>query len=82
MKCSSIINRKKSIISGFSPKSKFIFENQDFVREIFISEDSDEEFLGYDEDDLENDEQIAAFEDNWICGNLDTRVFAFDAEKK
>ena len=54
-------------------------ENQDFVRE---SEDSDEEFIGFDEDDLENDEQIAAFEDNWICGNLDTRVLAFDAEKK
>ena len=57
-------------------------ENRDFVREIFLSEDSDEEFLGFDEDDLENDEQIAAFEDNWICGNLDTRVLAFDAEKK
>ena len=57
-------------------------ENRDFVREIFLNEDSDEEFLGFDEDDLENDEQIAPFEDNWIHGNLDTRALAFDAEKK
>ena len=57
-------------------------ENQDFVRKIFLSEDSDEEFLGFDEDDLENDEQIMAFEDNWIRGNLDTCALAFDAENK
>ena len=36
-------------------------ENRDFVREIFLSDDSDEEFLGFDEDDLENDETCACF---------------------
>ncbi|CAG2189528.1 CHD4 [Mytilus edulis] len=40
-----------------------------------------DEFLGFDEDDLENDEQIAPFEDTWIRGNLDTCALPFDKEK-
>ncbi|CAC5395839.1 unnamed protein product [Mytilus coruscus] len=56
-------------------------DNHDFVREIFLNDDSGDEFLGFDEDDLENDEQIAPFEDTWIRGNLDTRALPFDKEK-
>lgn len=56
-------------------------ENHDFVWEIFLNDDSDDEFLGFDDDDLENDEQIAPFEDTWMRGNLDARVLPFDKEK-
>ncbi|CAG2237531.1 unnamed protein product [Mytilus edulis] len=56
-------------------------DNHDFVREIFLNDDSGDEFLGFDEDDLENDKQIAPFEDTWIRGNLDTCALPFDKEK-
>jgi len=51
-------------------------------REIFQNEDSDEEFLGFDTDDLENDDEIAPFEDTWVPGNLDARDMPFDGESK
>ena len=57
-------------------------ENRDFFREIFQNEDSDEEFLGFDTDDLENDDEIAPFEDTWVPGNLDARDMPFDGESK
>ena len=57
-------------------------ENHEFFREIFLNEDSDEEFLGFDPEDLENDDPIAPFEDTWVQQNLDARVLNFDAEKK
>lgn len=57
-------------------------ENRDFFREIFQNEDSDEEFLGFDADDLENDNEIAPFEDMWVRGNLDTCDMLFDGESK
>ena len=32
---------------------------------------TDEEFLGFDPEDLENDDPIAPFEDTWVQQNLD-----------
>lgn len=46
-------------------------DNRDIFREIFLNDDSDEEFLGFDPEDLENDEGTITFEDTWIQGNLD-----------
>lgn len=57
-------------------------ENRNFYREIFQNEDSDEESLGFDADDLENDDEIAPFEDTWVRGNLDARDMPFDGESK
>ena len=33
-------------------------DNHDFFREIFLNDDSGDVFLGFDEDDCENNEQI------------------------
>ena len=57
-------------------------ENREFYREIFQNEDSDEEFLGFDADDQENDDEIALFEAMWVRGNLDARDMPFDGESK
>ncbi|CAC5359310.1 unnamed protein product [Mytilus coruscus] len=35
----------------------------------------------FDEDDLDNDEEIAPFEDTWIRKSLETRALPFDKEK-
>lgn len=37
-------------------------DNRDIFREIFLNDDSDEEFLGFDPEDLENDEGTIAFQ--------------------
>ena len=57
-------------------------ENRDLFREIFLNEDSDEEFLGFNPEDLENDEGTAEFEDTWIQGDLDVNAPVFRGEKK
>lgn len=59
-------------------------ETRDLVNEIFLDNDSDEEFLGFDADDLEFDEEnLAQFQgDDWVQGNLDFRDFNFYGEKK
>lgn len=56
--------------------------NKDIFREIFLNDDSDEEFLGFDPEDLENDEGTITFEDTWIQGNLDAHPPQFQREKK
>lgn len=56
--------------------------NRDIFREIFLNDDSDEEFLGFDPEDLENDEGTITFEDTWIQGNLDAHPPQFQREKK
>lgn len=56
-------------------------ENRDLFREVFM-DDSDEEFLGFDVDELENDEGTADFEDTWVQGNMDVRNLRFRGEKK
>ena len=36
-----------------------------------MDDDSDEEFLGFNVDELENDEGTAHFEETWVNGNMD-----------
>ena len=57
-------------------------ENRDLFREIFMDDDSDEEFLGLNVDELENDEETVDFEEIWVNGNMDVRHLQFRAEKK
>ena len=57
-------------------------ENKDLFREKFLNEDSDEEILRFNPEDLENDEGTAEFEDTWIQGDLDVNAPRFRGEKK
>ena len=57
-------------------------ENRDLFREIFMDDDSDEEFLGLNVDELENDEETVDFEEIWVNRNMDVRHLQFRAEKK
>ena len=57
-------------------------ENRDIFREIFLNEDSEEEFLGFDPKDLENDEGTMPFVDTWVRGNLDVNCPESRGEKK
>ena len=63
-------------------QSKQIQKTEIFFREIFMDDDSDEEFLGFNVDELENDEGTADFEETWVNGNMDVRHLQFRAEKK
>jgi len=49
-----------------------------------MNEDSDDEFLGFDEADLENNEEVPTEIDPnvWTRGNLDPNVPIFTGEKK
>ena len=38
-----------------------------------MDDDSDEEFLGLNVDELENDEGSADFEETWVNGDMDVR---------
>lgn len=48
--------------------NKFLFQK------IFLNEDSDEEFTGFNPEDLENDEGTAEFKDKWIQGDLNVNA--------
>jgi len=47
-----------------------------------LNDDSEEEFLGFDPEDLENDEVTMPFVDTWVRGNLDVNCPEFRGEKK
>ena len=49
----------EEVVDGGALLEQVQLENRDFYREIFQNEDSDEEFLRFDADDLENDDEIA-----------------------
>ena len=57
-------------------------ENRDIFREIFLNDDSEEEFLGFDPENLENVEGTMPFVDTWVRGNLDVNCPEFRGEKK
>ncbi|XP_062570286.1 piggyBac transposable element-derived protein 4-like [Saccostrea cucullata] len=57
-------------------------ENRDLFREIFLNENSDDEFVGFDAEDLENDEGTVEFEDKWIQDDLIVHAPVFRGEKK
>ena len=52
-------------------------ENRDIFREIFLNDDSEEEFLGFDPENLENVEGTMPFVDTWVRGNLDVNCPEF-----
>ena len=47
-----------------------------------MDEDSDEEYLGFNTDDLENEERTVDFEETWLHGNMDVYNLRFRGEKK
>lgn len=70
------------VLDGNAVLDQVDAENRDLFREIFLNEDSDEEFLGFNPEDLENDEGTAEFEHTWIQGDLDVNAPIFRGEKK
>lgn len=57
-------------------------ENRDLFREIFMDDESDEEFTGFNPEDLENDEDTVDFKEDFVQGNMDARNLRFRGEKK
>ena len=72
----------ENVVDGDTILDQVDPENRDIFREIFLNEDSEEEFLGFDPKDLENDEGTMPFVDTWVRGNLDVNCPEFRGEKK
>ena len=47
-----------------------------------MNDNSEEQFLGFDPENLENDEGTMPFVDTWVRGNLDMNYPEFRGEKK
>ena len=65
----------EDVIDGNAILQQVDPEHRDLFREIFMDEDSDEEFLGFNTDDLENDEGTADFKE--LHGNMDVHNLRF-----
>ena len=55
---------------------------RDIFAEIFLNEDSDDEFLGFDADDIDDDETNVPFEDTWFEGTWSLTISDFEGRKK
>jgi hypothetical protein len=56
----------ENVVDGDTILDQVDPENRDIFREIFLNDDSEEEFLGFDPEDLENDEGTMPFVDTWV----------------
>ena len=69
----------ENVVDGDTILDQVNPENRDIFREIFLNDDSEEEFLGFDP---ENDEGTMPFVDTWVRGNLNVNCPEFRGEKK